>query len=360
MKPKIFTELSCFPENILYEPMILPFLETHQNQTNTFSDNIFDAYIQQGSSFFQPSSLEEAELVILPINWEKALSIGIENQLIKTIRQAKNADTISISFFGGDCSHLKLEKESDLMFRHSLYASTKSANDFAYPAWSKDILTEYLNGELPIKKEKPVKPTIGFCGFSSEKNFKTYFKYFLNQGEKYLVNRKIPRYHIGHVLRTLALSKLSKSSLVNSNFIIRNKPFFQDRYNSILQKKKTEFVQNIIDSDYIFCCRGSGNYSFRFYEALSCGRIPVFLDTDCVLPYDFEIDWKKYCVWIKESELAVIDEKISEFHEIISPKEFVELQYECRQIWQTRISPEGFYGNLHHHIPLVSSREPSQ
>jgi hypothetical protein len=289
----------------------------------------------------------------------KALTVGIEDRLIAMTQRAKEANKISIGFFGGDCSHLKLKKENDLMFRHSLYASTRSANDFAYPAWSKDILSEFLNGELPIKKEKPVKPTVGFCGFSLDKSFQTYFKLLLHKSEKYLINRKIPRYHIGNVFRSLALSKLSKSSLINNNFIIRNQSFFQNTISdSILQKKqKDEFVQNILDSDYIFCCRGSGNYSFRFYEALSSGRIPVFLDTDCILPYDFEIDWKKYCVWIDETELPLIAEKIAEFHDNLSPQEFVDLQYECRKIWQERISPEGFFENLYRHLPLVMSAQ---
>lgn len=357
MQLRIFSELDNLTENFDYEPILFPFLENVVQKSDLYSNNIFNNYVLHQNSFFPTSSLKEADLIVLPINWEKALSIGLADKLIKMTQKAEEANTTSIGFFGGDCSHLKLEKENDLMFRHSLFASTQSTNDFAYPAWSEDILSEYLNGEIIIRKEKSVKPTVGFCGFSANKNFKTYLKLFLYRGEKYLINRQIPRYHIGHVLRSLVLSTLSKSSLLNSNFLIRNKSFFYSTTpNHILQKKqKDEFVQNIIDSDYIFCCRGSGNYSFRFYEALSCGRIPVFLNTDCVLPYDFEIDWKKYCVWVEEHELPIIDEKISEFHENISSKEFLELQYECRKIWQERISPEGFFGNLYRHIPLVRS-----
>jgi hypothetical protein len=46
----------------------------------------------------------------------------------------------------------------------------------------------------------------------------------------------------------------------------------------------------------------------------------VFIDSDCILPYDFELDWKKYCVWIKEDEIPVIADKIMEFHEKFSEK----------------------------------------
>jgi len=145
---------------------------------------------------------------------------------------------------------------------------------------------------------------------------------------------------------------LSSSPLVYHNFIIRDESFFQKtKSDSALRKKqKYEFMQNMLNSDYTFCCRGSGNYSLRFYESLSCGRIPVFLNTDCVLPYDFEIDWKKYCVWIEENELPLIAEKVAEFHENLSPQEFVDLQYSCRKIWEKWISPEGFFANLYRHF----------
>ncbi|GAB4233191.1 MAG: hypothetical protein Kow0049_16500 [Stanieria sp.] len=356
MKLNIFTDLKYVPENIPYESILFPFYGQCKNKTDYFSNNIFNNYINQGQLFFQKTSLKEADLVILPINWEKVLTLEITDKLTDLIQQAKKTNTLSIGFFGGDCSHLKLDHETDLMFRHSLYASTKSAKDFAYPAWSKDILFEHLNGELPIKKEKPIKPTIGFCGFSSSKDIKAYCKFFIYKFEKSLLNRQIPRYHIGHVFRSLALSILSKSSLLNSNLIIRNKAFFHNNKNNIVQQKKQndQFIQNMVDSNYILCCRGSGNYSFRFYEALSCGRIPVFINTDCVLPYDFEIDWKQYCIWIEENELSIIDQKINDFHDKISAKEFVELQYECRKVWQERISPEGFFANLYRHISMLN------
>lgn len=355
MKLKIFSELEVLKDNFDCEPILLPFFAELTSTKQFNCRKIFENYALHKNSFFKLSSLQEAELTVLPVNWEKALSTGKADISLDLTQKAEEANTISIGFFGGDCSHLKLEKENDLMFRQSLFASNRASNDFAYPAWSKDILLEHLNGELPVIKEKPIKPTVGFCGFSAKKNWKTYLKIWLHQSEKKMKNRKIPRYHIGHVLRTLALSKLAKSSLINSNFIIRNRSFFQNTKSNLAlqQKQYHEFVNNIVESDYIFCCRGSGNYSFRFYEALSCGRIPVFLNTDCVLPYDFEIDWKKYCVWLDESELDIIDVKVSEFHEKISPQEFRELQYECRKIWQERISPEGFFGNLYRHIPLI-------
>ncbi|RYE12198.1 MAG: exostosin, partial [Sphingobacteriaceae bacterium] len=97
---------------------------------------------------------------------------------------------------------------------------------------------------------------------------------------------------------------------------------------------------------------GYGNNSIRFFEALCCGRIPVFVNTDCVLPYDFLIDWKKYCVWIEEDDISKIPEKVLEFHNKYTDEEFKALQVEIRTIWRTYFTPEGFFKNLHLYLNL--------
>jgi hypothetical protein len=111
-------------------------------------------------------------------------------------------------------------------------------------------------------------------------------------------------------------------------------------------------VRSIVDSDYVLCARGIGNWSYRLYETLSLGRIPVFIDTDCVLPYDFAINWRDYCVWITRSEVSTIGERVAEFHESLSENDFVERQHACRKLWEDYVSPQGFFSNLYRHFPI--------
>ena len=99
-------------------------------------------------------------------------------------------------------------------------------------------------------------------------------------------------------------------------------------------------------SDYVLCARGHGNYSIRFYETLSSGRIPVFINTDCVLPFEEWIDWKRYCVWVEEHEVARVAEKVAEFHDGLSDGEFRDRQRACRQLWSEWLSPLGFFTNF--------------
>ncbi len=114
-----------------------------------------------------------------------------------------------------------------------------------------------------------------------------------------------------------------------------------------------EFVNNIFNTDYTVCIRGGGNFSKRLYETLCCGRIPIFVDTDSVLPYDFAVDWKRYCVWIDRSEVPHIAEKVAGFHAGLSPNDFEDLQRECRKLWQDRLSRQGFFDHFHEHFEFV-------
>lgn len=118
---------------------------------------------------------------------------------------------------------------------------------------------------------------------------------------------------------------------------------------------RREFVRNLRESDYGLCVRGSGNFSFRFYETLCMGRIPVFVDTDCVLPLDFDIEWRDYCVWVEADDVGRIGDRILEFHESLGEAEFEERQHACRRLWETHLSPEGFFASFHRHFERTVS-----
>jgi hypothetical protein len=360
MKLNIFSDRNYLPDDERYEPILYPFWGKPLVNSKRTKDGCypwkecFNGYIQIGESIFELSSLENADLAILPYNWAEVKDSRDSLLLMNFLEKAKQSGKLSVSFFGGDQSYKSIPAHSDLVFRNSMYASTRKRNDFASPAWGEDFIKTYFNHQLVIR-EKQLKPTVGFCGFSATDGIKTYAKSILYDIGKLLGQQQILKYNISHILRMKALPVLENSPLVKTNFIIRDKPFLSETDLNAQDKVRMEYIQNILDSDYIFCCRGYGNFSFRFYEALSCGRIPVFINSQCVLPYDFEVDWKQYCVWVEEDEISCIAEKIVEFHERLQPKEFVELQYECRKIWEQWLSPEGFFANLYRHIPLVLS-----
>ena len=99
-------------------------------------------------------------------------------------------------------------------------------------------------------------------------------------------------------------------------------------------------------NDYTFCYRGAANYSLRFYESLCLGRIPLFINTDCKLPFEDQINWRDICIWVDVSELSRIGDIIMTFHHSMTKNKFIEKQVYCRELWLKYFSKQGFYSQF--------------
>jgi hypothetical protein len=320
----------------------------------------FDRYARMGGSFFEMTSLEKADLAVLPAPWELVVQDRVARDLaFQFAEKARQVGKQTVIFFWSD-SEEEVPIEDAIIFRTSFRRSRRKTNEFAMPAWHDDYVQKHLSGRLEIR-QKRAKPVVGFCGLAAPLRllFGRRLRSILNWSANLIGPREKNRSRYrpnGLAIRAQALRILSKSPGVKTNFIVRER-FLGGAYQpngkmdlALLQKVRLEFVRNMIESDYIVCARGGGNFSYRLYETLCCGRIPVFIDTDCVLPYDFATDWKKYCVWIDQGELPLIAKKVAEFHSNLSPQGFVSLQRECRTFWDRCLSPEGFFVNFHRHF----------
>jgi hypothetical protein len=118
--------------------------------------------------------------------------------------------------------------------------------------------------------------------------------------------------------------------------------FFQ---NPIINKKigRERFFNNLQNNIFILCPRGCGNFSYRFYETMCYGRIPIFINTDCVLPFENLIDYKKEIVFVEESQLSNINDIIKDY---CNKKDLMLQQQKCREIWENYLSPNGFLKNI--------------
>lgn len=360
MQLNIYSDRNYLPKGM--EPVIIlyPFWkEFIPNEKHPWS-RAYGKYIEISNSLFKMTSLEEADIVVMPTNWRlirgeswrSKVNKEAENLSIEFADKVANSGKEIVIFFAGDCCAEEVPINNATVIRTAAYRSKRGQKDIIMPSFTEDFVKEYLEDQMPLR-QKSNKPLVGFCGLAINNSWETKLKEFLYHGlmlTKSLELGVSP--YKGRYLRSQALKILAESpSLINTNFIIRDKSVFLT-IDDIERRKKTraEYVKNMVESDYILCCRGSANYSIRLYETLSCGRIPIFIDTDCVLPEDSIIDWKKYCVWIDEKEIPYIAEKVAEFHSNISDQEFLDLQHECRNLWKNRLSPEGFYTNLHLHF----------
>jgi hypothetical protein len=372
----IFSDQAYLPADAPHHMMLYPFWGMPPVDPREPNQSRFDRYIEQAPEYMRLTSLEAADIAVLPFPWEQSIknpqSIDVATQFVQHAQQA--GKPVVIFFWHDSAAPVSLANENTIIFRTSLYRSRQRPNVFAMPAWSEDFVECYLNGQLVIRPKQP-RPVVGFCGLAAtyyratqqrqlqgwrqRLDWRRHAKHMVYAGKRWLKHRlyatHMPRYTDGSV-RSVALQALDNSSRVDTNFVVREHflggvrlPTGQKDYYKVALVRQ-EYVQNMVESDYILCARGAGNFSYRLYETLCTGRIPVFIDTDCVLPFHNTINWKDYCVWVDERNIHRIGQYVHDFHRSLSPEGFEDLQRRCRQLWEEYLSPHGFFRHLYQHF----------
>lgn len=342
---KIHSNKGYLADDTAHTIMLYPFWGKNPEIEGMPQNGQYEHYIQNGTTLFEMTSLSSCDYVVAPAHWES--SPESQALIVDFAKQAEKYGKKIILFFWRDHDY-KIPINNSIIFRTSFYRSTRSENEHAMPAWSEDFLHRYLGGKAtPLPKSD--KPTIGFCGLletpyrALRRDLTTWKMRFTNPAKvKEITNKRN-----GHRLRAVIIKLMKKSDSVKTDFILRNQFIAGAKTPKDFRKARQIYVQNMTDNMYTMCVRGDGNYSYRFYETLSCGRIPIFVDTDCVLPFDSIIDWKKYCVWIDKKEVPYIAEKVADFHAEHSQDDLIEMQHKCRQVWEDWITPTSFFKNLH-------------
>ena len=66
--------------------------------------------------------------------------------------------------------------------------------------------------------------------------------------------------------------------------------------------KQKLFLEYTSRSRFALCPRGYGATSYRLYEAMQLGAIPIYISDKHLLPWDDELDWKDFCIVVKEQD----------------------------------------------------------
>ncbi len=307
----------------------------------------FGDYIQL---FEYTNNIEEADFAMLPMAW----NYYIENNKTKlaedfikfcTINNKKVATYIAYDY------GVTPTVNDVYIFRQSGYQSKRLINQYSCPFFLSDQLARRYKREEIFLREKQSKPIVGFCGqakVSTITNARHLATIALNN---FLYTTKLkswePQTLYPPVLRReKTLEILEQSNLIQTNFIKRTA--YRGGANTPEEKEKTtfEYYENLIHSDYIVCIRGGGNFSVRLFETMMMGRIPLFINTDCVLPFDNFIDWKKQCVWVEESDVKFAPQILADFHNEIHPDDFKSMQLSNRNLWMKHLSIKGFFNSL--------------
>lgn len=328
-------------------PLLKPFIK-HEN----FSDKErIDLYNLSEKDFFFTEELAKADIVILPMSWNFYVRNGDSQKVLQYI---KNLEKLSkqVWLFMADDFGLDFPDLSNCkIFRLNGYRSRHSYKHIGIPAFINDPLRDHFNSSRIIKRQYSDSPVVGFCGLANN-SLPNIFKEFIKvayRNLKYALNFSpfqkeqliSPSY-----LRRQCLDYIEKDAHIKTNFVVRK----QYRAGAVTEEERIktakEFFDNMKDSDYILCVRGAGNFSVRLYETLAMGRIPVFLNTDCILPLIDEIEWKDHVVWVEFNQRHLISEKIVEFHNKLTESEFHNVLESNRKLWEDKLRLGSFFKHI--------------
>lgn len=110
-------------------------------------------------------------------------------------------------------------------------------------------------------------------------------------------------------------------------------------HTEIGKQRKRMFVDSMRKSAMVLAARGGGMSCYRFFEAISAGRVPVLLADDWELPHADLIDWDNIIVRIPECRAKDTGKILLEFLRRISNEELCEMGKAARAAWQEYLAP---------------------
>lgn len=328
-------------------PLCRPFLgqDGWENKEVNFRE-----WHMEGAMFEFINDITLAEFVLLPFSINYYFERHLHAYLNAISQRCVELGIKAYGFISGDFGIHLQEFENIIYLRASGFRSQLSAVNQGLPVFLSDHYSRIMETKEVTPREKNKMPKVGFCGHAS-----------LSLDKRVMEDLKVIRENALRIAnndwilepifpsafhRARKLKSLERNKNIETNFIYRSQ--YRAGAHSEEEKKRTtlEYYHNIIDSDYVFCLRGGGNFSVRLYETLMCGRIPLFINTDCILPQADTINWKKHMIWIEWADRSKIAEILLDFHHDIHNDDLKTMQIANRDLWLNQLSVNGCLNSL--------------
>ena len=128
--------------------------------------------------------------------------------------------------------------------------------------------------------------------------------------------------------------KLYKTYYDDDSFYFNEPRMWTDK---VQQDHLKEFIYTTQRSIFSLCPRGYGKQSFRFYEVLQLGSIPVFIYNPEWFPFQKYIDWSEFAVCIHEDEIPSLKSKLESYSE----KDIQNMLKRGKEVYQEFFTMEG-------------------
>ncbi len=331
-----------------------PILWTYPESIRWHDEKQVKERTKKGKDEIQFSSLEECDLIIYP----KFFKLDLFNELKKVSKQAQNAGKKVVVFYVSDID-TDIKIDNLLVFRTSITSDNRE-NEFAMPGFPGDALETYGNNNISFNRpiSSTYKISVGYAWYSNFYNIKTHIFYICLQIARKIMSlwviknllyqrHKEVSYHllstigIGKYVRGKVINRLKMTKTITFDFIQRKWWLYLNTWKKI----KQEYIDNIIQNDFALVMRGNGNYSFRLYEIMGLGKIPVFIDTECRLPFEDIIPYKELFVRVPFKDIKHIEKYIEDFM-VENHNKIHTIQKEIRDIYEKCFTINSYFKTI--------------
>jgi hypothetical protein len=112
-----------------------------------------------------------------------------------------------------------------------------------------------------------------------------------------------------------------------------------------LEGRKREYAQVMCRSKFVLCPRGAGTSSFRLFEAMAAGRVPVVISDEWVPPPG--PDWSGCALFVPEADVADVPRFLAANEHRAAP-----MGIAARREWEAWFAPDVLF---HHMIEACAS-----
>lgn len=258
----------------------------------------------------------------------------------------------TVVFVGGDLAYeVTLPYQQLIVCYGSRYRSDMKDNEIIVPPFTEDLWYAVSQGGNRFRNKGNM-PLVGFCGWAAHPSLRSYFATQLRRIKYAVLDTLFPSKYFGArvkgvIFRQKAIALLRKDRRIVTKFILRKS--YSGNTKTISTDPETarlEYLQNILTTDYTLTPKGDGNYSIRFYETLSLGRVPLFIDTDSQLPFENLISYEKILCKVPYKNLSQIGDEVVRHYERMSDDEYVLTQERARNVYREYLRYDAFFNRL--------------
>ena len=151
------------------------------------------------------------------------------------------------------------------------------------------------------------------------------------------ISKKILASFVGSATHPIRI-KMAEACKENKNIII----YMKNWTPSVNQNEFDTFINLTTNSIFCLCPRGYGLNSFRLYEAMQLGSIPVIITNNFYLPWQDELDWREFAVLIPEESLSNIESILESY----SMDRIENMRKKIKEIYPKYFTLDGMYNNI--------------